>query len=90
MPSVHLIRKGKVQGVYYRASARDAALGLSLTGWVRNTMQGHVEALATGPQDTLQRFIDWCRQGPPDAVVTDVIVEPTPETPFPDFSIRRG
>ena len=53
-------------------------------------MQGHVEALATGPQDTLQRFIDWCRQGPPDAVVTDVIVEPTPETPFPDFSIRRG
>ena len=90
MPSVHLVIKGKVQGVCYRASARDAAQGLSLTGWVRNSTHGHVEAVATGPQDALQHFIDWCRQGPPDAVVTEITVESLPETPFPDFSIRRG
>lgn len=90
MPSVHLIIKGKVQGVYYRASARDTALDLSLTGWIKNTAQGHVEAFATGPQQALQQFIDWCRQGPPDAAVTDILIESMPETPFPDFSIRRG
>jgi len=89
MPSVHLIIKGKVQGVYYRASAREMALDLSLTGWIKNTPQGHVEIFATGPQDTLQRFIGWCRQGPADAVVTDVAIQPMPDTAFPDFSIRR-
>jgi len=90
MPSVRLLIKGKVQGVCYRASALETAVGLSLTGWVRNTTHGNVEAIATGPQDALQHFIDWCRQGPPDAVVTDVDVEPMTETSFPDFSIRRG
>ncbi|HVS98174.1 MAG TPA: acylphosphatase [Puia sp.] len=90
MPSVHLIIKGKVQGVYYRASARDVALGLSVTGWIKNTMQGHVEAFVTGPQDALQQFTDWCRQGPAGAAVTDIVIESMPEIAFPDFAIRRG
>jgi acylphosphatase len=90
MPSVHLIIKGRVQGVCYRACARDEALGLSLSGWVKNTAQGTVEAFATGPHDALRQFIDWCRHGPPDALVTDITVESAPETVFPDFAIRRG
>jgi acylphosphatase len=90
MPSAHLVIKGKVQGVCYRASARETALGLSLTGWIKNTPQGHVEAFATGTPEALQQFIDWCHQGPPDAVVTDIVIEPMPDTSFPDFSIRRG
>ena len=89
MPTVHLFIKGNVQGVSYRASARDLAVGLSLTGWVRNTRHGDVEVMATGSRDALERFTEWCRHGPPGATVRDVTVEPMTETPFPDFSIRR-
>ena len=89
MPSAHLIIKGKVQGVSYRFNARGVAQRLSLSGWIKNTPRGDVEAFATGPQEALQRFIDWCRQGPPGADVTDVLVHPAPEKSYPDFSIVR-
>lgn len=89
MPTVHLIIKGKVQGVFYRAKAREQAARLSLTGWIRNTPEGHVEATVTGEDRLLQQFTHWCRQGPPAAVVTDVIVEPVADTVFEGFSIIR-
>ena len=89
MPTAHLLIKGKVQGVYYRASAKDKAIELSLTGWVKNTPAGDVEAVVTGPQTAIQSFIAWCRQGPPAAKVEDIKVTPMPETAFPDFSIMR-
>lgn len=89
MPTIHLLIKGKVQGVFYRAKAREQATRLSLTGWVRNTPEGHVEATASGEATALQQFIDWCHRGPSAAIVTEVIVHPVPETPFADFSIIR-
>ena len=89
MPTVHLLIKGRVQGVYYRASAKEKALELSLTGWVKNTAAGDVEAVVTGPQTAIQDFIAWCRQGPPAAEVQEVQIEPMPETTFEEFSITR-
>lgn len=89
MATIQLLIKGKVQGVCYRVTARDTALRLSLTGWIRNTAQGHVEALVTGPEDTLHQFIEWCRQGPPGASVKEVVITQMPAAHFPDFSIRR-
>jgi len=89
MPTAHLLIKGRVQGVYYRASAKDKAIQLSLTGWVKNTAAGDVEAVVTGPETAIQSFIAWCRQGPPAAEVEDVKVNPMPETAFEEFFILR-
>ena len=90
MPTVHLIITGTVQGVSYRFAAKEIATSLSLTGWIKNTAEGHVEAIVSGPEPSLQQFIDWCRQGPRLAVVSDVIIQHVPEISFNDFSIRRG
>lgn len=90
MPTVHLTISGRVQGVNYRAAARDTATRLALTGWVRNTPDGSVELTATGPEPALKQLITWCHHGPPHAVVADVSVQRLPETPFNDFGIRRG
>jgi len=64
--------RGKVQGVYYRESSRREAMRLGLTGWVRNLSDGSVEAVAEGSPEALEQFVAWCRQGPPQAQVTDV------------------
>jgi acylphosphatase len=90
MPTVHLLIKGKVQGVFYRATARDMAEELGIKGWVRNTEEGHVEAVASGPQEKLDQFIQWCRKGPSQAVVTDVIFTPAEEENFREFKVIRG
>ena len=89
MSTVHLLIKGKVQGVFYRATAKDVAEELQLTGWVKNTGDGHVEAIATGTDEQLQQFIDWCKQGPPRAVVTDVEIRPQDEQGFEAFKVVR-
>lgn len=89
MPTLHLLVKGRVQGVSYRASAKEEADSLSLTGWVRNTSEGNVETTATGTTTALEAFTTWCRRGPAHARVTDLITELLPETPFKDFAIRR-
>lgn len=68
----HLLIHGKVQGVYYRASAEQEALMLGLSGWVRNRFSGEVEALVYGPEDAIEAFIDWAHEGPPAAEVTRI------------------
>jgi acylphosphatase len=90
MPTVHLAIRGLVQGVSYRAAAREFATRLALTGWVRNTREGNVELTATGPEPALKKLITWCHQGPPLADVTEVSVQRMPETRFDGFEIRRG
>ena len=90
MSTIHLLIKGKVQGVFYRGSAKEQADRLSITGWVKNTPEGHVEITATGETPALQRFIAWCRQGPPNAVVTDLVSHPLPDALFTGFTILRG
>jgi acylphosphatase len=89
MPTIHLLIKGKVQGVNYRAAAKNRATSLALTGWVRNTAEGNVEAGVTGDNEAIQQFVEWCRQGPPRAAVTDVEVLSMPDISFPAFFIVR-
>ena len=90
MPTLHLLIKGTVQGVNYRASAKQQADHLSIKGWVCNTPEGHVEIIATANPSALDQFVAWCRRGPTHATVTAVETSPLPETPFDSFSIRRG
>ena len=72
MERIHLVIKGRVQGVYYRKSATDQALQLGITGWVRNRRDGSVELVGEGPRAQLQLFMDWCWSGPQFARVTNI------------------
>lgn len=69
---VELFIGGRVQGVFYRASAREEADRLGLVGEVRNLPDGRVHAVAEGPRDLVREFIEWCRKGPPAAQVEEV------------------
>lgn len=75
MQRVHLIARGRVQGVYFRASARDRARQLGLSGWVRNCPDGSVAILAEGERARLEQLVVWCHGGPPGAVVTTLDVK---------------
>ncbi|WP_417831543.1 acylphosphatase [Terasakiella sp.] len=85
----HLKITGRVQGVWYRAWTRETALTLEIDGWVRNRMDGSVEALIHGEEDKLTKLIELCRKGPPAAKVDDVIVTPCDETVTPGFIQER-
>ena len=67
--------RGRVQGVGYRDSAVQAAFECGVHGWVRNRRDGSVEALVQGSTDAVDRFVAWCRRGPPLARVTEVATE---------------
>ncbi|HEX9207489.1 MAG TPA: acylphosphatase [Steroidobacteraceae bacterium] len=66
---------GRVQGVFYRASARQHAARLGVTGYARNLSDGRVEVLACGEAAAVEALCAWLRQGPPAASVTQVLVE---------------
>ena len=89
MPTVHLLISGKVQGVFYRATAKELAERLKLDGWIKNTKEGNVEILASGPSQDLLKFTEWCKIGPEDAVVSNVEVTDSSENPEKGFRIVR-
>lgn len=66
---------GRVQGVYYRASTRNRALALGVTGYARNLPDGRVEVLACGEPAAVAALCDWLHEGPPAAQVAEVRVE---------------
>lgn len=90
MPTIHLLIKGKVQGVFYRATAKKIAGKLNITGWIKNTKDDDVEATIAGDEDKLQEFINWCKQGPEKAYVEEVIVTKLKDIMFTNFEIIRG
>jgi acylphosphatase len=89
MPTVHLLVKGKVQGVFYRASAKEIAEELGVTGWIKNTEEGDVEITAKGSDEQLQKFIEWCKIGPRRAIVTGVETSELEEASFKGFEVIR-
>jgi acylphosphatase len=79
---------GKVQGVYYRATAKEVADGLGLTGFVRNESGGSVYIEAEGDSAGIEQLIVWCRHGPPRAVVSNVEVTDDTVRGFPGFEAK--
>jgi acylphosphatase len=80
---------GRVQGVFFRASAKAEASRLSLRGFVRNEEDGSVYAEAEGDRESLERFVAWCRRGPAHARVDDVTVEARSRVEgYRDFMVR--
>lgn len=72
--SRHLTIRGRVQGVGYRRYVARAARELDVTGWVRNCADGSVEAVIAGSPEAIRTMLDRARQGPPQAMVTELTV----------------
>jgi acylphosphatase len=82
---VRVLVSGRVQGVWFRDSCQREARAVGVGGWVRNRMDGSVEAEFEGSETAVARMVSWCRAGPPRADVAAVTVEnvdPTGDTRF--------
>jgi acylphosphatase len=86
--SKKLYIKGRVQGVWYRASTRNKAEELELCGFVRNQLDGSVYAEVEGEPDAVHEFIEWCWRGPQLARVRDVAEEEQEVQGFTCFEVR--
>jgi acylphosphatase len=81
---------GIVQGVWFRASTKEKAEQLGITGWVRNTSDGNVEAIFEGDDYLIKEILKWCQQGPPHARVENVIVKNRYSiSGFDEFTIKH-
>lgn len=80
---------GRVQGVFFRVAIKEKAEELKVKGFVRNEDDGSVYVEAEGETEGLEKLVEWCRQGPRLAQVTNVLVEPGAREQFTDFSILR-
>lgn len=80
--------KGRVQGVFFRASTRDTAVRLGIKGWVKNERDGSVLIEAEGPEHRMNKFLQWCHQGPPAALITEVEYREGKLRDYKDFKLR--
>ena len=87
MATARFIIAGRVQGVFFRASTREQALGLGVSGHALNRDDGRVEVLAVGSGQALDALHAWLQQGPPAARVEVVIREELPEQILQGFHI---
>ena len=84
----HLRITGRVQGVGYRWNMAQQAQALGVSGWVRNRLDGSVEAVACGPVDAVQALVEWAQSGPMGARVDRVVVSEA-EGVFEGFEQRE-
>jgi len=84
---VRYLVSGRVQGVFFRVSARDQARTLGLSGEVQNLPDGRVLVIACGSQQALDSLQQWLWQGPPQAAVTGVLCEADDDAGYKGFDI---
>jgi acylphosphatase len=83
---IHLVIRGRVQGVGYRDGMMRTAIGLGVQGWVRNRRDGSVEAVLRGDKQACEAVIRWAHRGPGAAQVEKV--EQRPATKEESAEIR--
>ena len=89
MRTVHIEISGEVQGVFFRATAKEIAKRYKISGWIKNTFDDKVEALITGEKEDIEKFISWCKHGPEKANVENVIITNTEFQFFNGFEVIR-
>ena len=90
MPTLRMKIRGRVQGVWYRGSTQLEAQKLGLVGWVRNRMDGSVEAVAVGDAEALNALRRWCGEGPSHARVDAIEAQWSDEDEiFEGFEVVR-
>lgn len=90
MPHIarHLMILGKVQGVFYRDWTVGTARDLGLSGWVRNRMEGSVEAVVQGEADAVEQFVALAHEGPQAARVARIEAADIDVAPIEGFDRR--
>ncbi|SEO85340.1 acylphosphatase [Luteibacter sp. UNC138MFCol5.1] len=89
MQATRFVVRGKVQGVFFRASARERALGLGLTGFAKNLSDGSVEVVVYGERGAIESMEEWLRDGPEHARVDELYREELSVHELPEaFDIR--
>ncbi|MDQ3847720.1 MAG: acylphosphatase [Thermoproteota archaeon] len=87
----HVFIKGKVQGVYFRQNTKQVATKHKVNGWVRNLLDGRVEAIFEGDNIDVNKVMEWCHVGPPNSIVDDVEVRFEKYTgEFAGFTIKNN
>lgn len=86
---LRIIVRGKVQGVYFRASTKSVADILGIKGFVRNDKDGSVYIEAEGDELGLQQFMEWCHEGPEGAIVESVESTEGIMHAYTDFLIKK-
>jgi acylphosphatase len=84
----HVHVSGRVQGVWFRQTCRREAERLGVSGWVRNSHDGRVEAWFEGAPASVDRMVGWCHDGPPRAAVTRVEAVLVPARGLHRFEVR--
>ena len=90
MPIVrrHVVVRGRVQGVWFRESARRRATELGVGGWVRNRGDGAVEAELEGDAEAVAVLVDWFGHGPSGARVESIEIEERDLAGETGFAVR--
>ncbi len=88
MRHVNITVFGEVQGVGFRYFARAAAESMGVRGFVRNEPDGSVYLEAEGEPHTVEKFVAWCRKGPPTAKVTRIELREAAAAGLPSFEVR--
>jgi acylphosphatase len=68
----HVFVSGRVQGVFFRSETKHKADRYDVKGWVRNLLDGRVEAVFEGEEEAVKALIEFCKRGPSGAIVTNV------------------
>jgi acylphosphatase len=89
MKHVNIHISGKVQGVFFRASAKEQADYLGVRGFVRNEPNGEVYMEAEGEENQLNEFLEWCKHGPRRSKVEQVKIEESASKNFRLFEVKR-
>ena len=85
---IHLVIRGRVQGVYFRAATQREARRLGITGWIKNRPDGSIELVAEGDEDAIKELTNWTSHGPSTARVDHVDTRWRGYTgEFPEFQI---
>ena len=83
-----MVARGRVQGVFFRDTIRNAAEREGVAGWVRNNPDGTLEAVFEGEPDAVERLVTIAREGPPGARVQSLEVHDEPDVGIDGFRIR--
>ncbi len=89
MKHLNIRVSGRVQGVFFRASAKEQADQLDVRGFVRNEPNGDVYLEAEAEEEKLKLFLEWCAHGPKRASVKSTRVEESDLKSFISFEVRR-
>ena len=91
METIHLqlIIRGKVQGVFFRKCTHEEAFRLGLSGTVENLNDGSVQVHVQGDVVQVEKLLQWCRTGPPRAVVSSLETKGLPIASYSGFTVLR-